>query len=158
MCPGSAPSAESYWVVEGRVLAGKYPGAQVAALVEAGVRTFVDLTEEGELRSYARLLPDGVAHTRIAVADATCPRREQVREALDLIDAALDRGVVYVHCRGGCGRTGVIVGAYLVRHGASPDRALARVRKLTRALWDMPCPETPEQIALVSSWDEGDAS
>lgn len=161
---GAAPTSESYWVVEGKVLAGKYPGAKfdaaagtkIEALVAAGVRTFVDLTENDELLTYAQLLPDGVAHHRVAVVDVTSPSREQVREALDMIDAGLANGVVYVHCRGGCGRTGVIIGAYLVRHGTSPARALERVHDLTRALWDRPCPETREQIAMVETWGRGE--
>lgn len=160
------PTAESYWVVDGEVLAGKYPGAQadaearakIADLLAGGVRTFVDLTEDGELLPYAHLLPADATHHRIAVRDVTCPRREQVREALDLIDAGRSRGVVYVHCRGGCGRTGVVIGAYLVRHAEPPGRALERVRELTRALWTKPCPETREQIAMIESWSEDDTS
>lgn len=159
----SPPTSESFWVVRGEVLAGKYPGAKfaaaarttVGALLDAGVRTFVDLTEDDELLPYAQLLPAGVEHHRVAVEDVTCPRRDQVVEALRLIDDGRRRGVVYVHCRGGCGRTGVVVGAYLVRHGRSPEDALACVHDLTRALWDKPCPETREQIAMVESWAPG---
>jgi hypothetical protein len=52
-----SPTAESYWVVEAKVLAGKYPGAKfdaaaaakIGSLVEAGVRAFLDLTESDEL-------------------------------------------------------------------------------------------------------------
>jgi protein-tyrosine phosphatase len=159
-----SPTPESFWVVEGQVLAGKYPGAKfdraaetkIDALLAAGVRTFVDLTEDDELLPYAHLLPEGVAHFRVGVEDVTCPARAQVREALDMIDAGLENGIVYVHCRGGCGRTGVIVGAYLVRHGQASVRALERVHALTRALWDKPCPETREQIAMVETWREGE--
>lgn len=158
------PTAESYWAVDGAVLAGKYPGAKadaearakIADLLAGGVKTFVDLTEDGELLPYAHLLPADATHHRIAVRDVTCPSREQVREALELIDAGRSCGVVYVHCRGGCGRTGVIIGAYLVRHGALPAQALERVRELTRALWTKPCPETPAQIAMIESWSEED--
>lgn len=159
-----SPTAESFWVVEGAVLAGKYPGAKfnlaaetkIAELVAAGVRTFVDLTEEDELLPYAHLLPGDVTHLRVAVEDVTCPHRDQVREALDMIDVGRENGVVYVHCRGGCGRTGVIVGAYLVRHGEAPARALERVHTLTRGLWSKPCPETHEQISMVATWTEGE--
>ena len=71
-----APTPECY-LVNSRLLAGKYPGAlqvqdaqrKVKALVEAGVRTFIDLTEVGELLPYAHLLPEGVSHHRIAVRD-----------------------------------------------------------------------------------------
>ncbi len=155
----SAPTPESYWVTP-RVLAGKYPGAKldrdavskVAALVDAGVRTFVDLTEDGELLPYARLLPRDAAHHRIAVRDVSCPSVAQVREALDLVESASDRGIVYVHCRGGCGRTGVVIGCYLIERGLRPDEALARTHELMRALWSKPCPETPEQIEMVRQW------
>ena len=44
---------------------------------------------------------------------------------LDAIDAALDGGkTVYVHCWGGVGRTGTVVGCWLVRHGKTGDEAL----------------------------------
>jgi len=159
-----SPTTESFWVVEKEVLAGKYPGAKfdraaqtkVEALLAVGVRTFVDLTEDDELLPYAHLLSEDTAHLRVAVRDVTCPERDQVRAALDMIDAGLENGVVYVHCRGGCGRTGVIAGAYLVRHGEAPARALERVHAFTRALWDKPCPETRAQIAMVETWTKGE--
>ena len=155
----AAPTTECYWVTPS-LLAGKYPGAKfdveaddkIAALVAAGVRTFIDLTEPGELLPYANRLPANVEHQRIGVVDVTCPQESQVRLALDLIDAAVEEGIVYLHCRGGCGRTGVIVGCYLVRHGEDPARALSRVHDLTRALWNKPCPETDDQLAMVKTW------
>jgi protein-tyrosine phosphatase len=134
----------SYWV-RPELLAGRYP-ADLSALLELGVRAFVDLTEADELPSYAQSLPSGVTHHRIAVTDFTCPSAGQIREALALLHEP--RGVVYLHCRGGCGRTGVIVGCYLVEAGLSPDAALARVQELTGRR----CPETPDQVDMVRSW------
>jgi protein-tyrosine phosphatase len=155
----TTPTPESYWVTPD-VLAGKYPGAKldgdavakVRALLDAGVKTFVDLTEDDELLPYAHLLPDDVTHIRVAVPDVTCPSVHQVRDALQVLHGSRDGGIVYVHCRGGCGRTGVIVGCYLVESGLPPDEALARVHELTRVLWSKPCPETPEQMELVLNW------
>lgn len=154
-----APTVESFWVTP-KLLAGKYPGASVErdallkldSLLAAGVWTFIDLTEEDELLPYAHLLPAGVSHVRIPVVDVTCPTREQVRSALDATRRGQDRGVVYVHCRGGCGRTGVVVGCYLVEQGCSGDAALTQVHELTRGLWSKPCPETSEQIEMVRGW------
>ena len=155
----TAPTPESYRVTP-RLLAGKYPGAKLggearaklAALLDAGVRTFVNLTEDWELLPYAHLLPREVAYRRIAVADVTCPSAEQVREALDTIAAGAADGAVYVHCRGGCGRTGVVIGCYLVEQGLAPADALASVHELTRTLWSKPCPETSEQVETVRAW------
>ncbi len=154
-----APTPESYWVAPG-LLAGKYPGAEldsdaamnVRALLDAGVKTFVDLTEGDELLPYAHHLPQDIAHHRVAVRDVTSPSVEQVRNALQILQFSRDAGITYIHCRGGCGRTGVIVGCYLVETGLTPDEALARVHELTRVLWGKACPETPGQIQMVRDW------
>ena len=76
-----------------------------------------------------------------------------MRAILDRIDAELADGqVVYVHCWGGHGRTGTVVGCWLVRRGAVPKAALARIAELRRdvpdAAW-MPSPEPNEQTRLV---------
>jgi len=132
------------YTVGPRLLAGPYP-FDVDPLVEAGVTTFVDLTEDGELEPYE--LPAGVTHRRFGVVDFGCPTPEQVRAALDAIASA--DGVVYLHCRGGCGRTGTILGCYLVEQGLAGEEALERVRKLTGGR----CPEMGEQEALVLGWN-----
>jgi atypical dual specificity phosphatase len=159
------PTTKSFWVTDW-LLAGKYPGAQLdepsqlPALLNAGVRTFIDLTEQVELvpnrfavlRPYEDQLPSDVEYVRIPVVDVTSPSREQVRSAIDAIRCGQDRGVVYLHCRGGCGRTGVVVGCYLVDQGDSADRALKRVQELTSSIRPNPCPETGEQIRMVRTW------
>lgn len=150
----------TFWVLDGELLAGKYPGPRKAeadfidALTDVGVRTFIDLTEpdEGPLLPYEHLLLEDAVYARFAVPDVTCPSREQVAAAIRTIDEGRGRGVVYVHCRGGCGRTGVVVGAYLVHRGMEPARALERVHELTRDLWNKSCPETDEQIEMVLRW------
>ena len=51
--PKAKPIGESYWVIEGRLLAGRYPGGKNAAdaerrlgvLLDAGFDAFIDLTE-----------------------------------------------------------------------------------------------------------------
>ena len=156
----AVPTSESFWVVPGRLLAGKYPGAlheteaarKVQAICDAGVTAFVDLTEDGELRPYAHLLPPGVRHQRMPIPDLTFAPVAQVAATLDLIDRELERGSVYVHCWGGCGRTGSIVGCWLVRHGSSAEQALRTFAQTSAAVTLRPCPETPGQVDLVREW------
>ena len=58
------PIAESYWVEAGRFLAGEYPGhfdpeqarRRLEALIEAGFDTFIDLTRQGEVYPYSKIL------------------------------------------------------------------------------------------------------
>jgi len=83
---------------------------------------------------------------RIPIRDFSVPSLEQLESALDEIDGELAAGgLVYVHCWAGCGRTGVVVGSWLVRHGWTPADALARIAE-TRGLG---CPQTLEQQLLV---------
>jgi hypothetical protein len=70
------PILDSYWVVDGLLLAGEYAGAKSAArarrkldaLFDAGIRSFFDLTEEGELLPYDDILRELASDRRIAVA------------------------------------------------------------------------------------------
>jgi len=77
---------------------------------------------------------------------------------LDMIDAELAEGrTVYVHCFGGIGRTGTVVGCHLVRHGKSGREALDEIEYLRRdtpAAWQR-SPETETQRQMVRAWRVG---
>jgi len=162
------PIEQCYWVVPGRLLAGEYPrnvdeGSsrdKIDALLRAGVTTFVDLTEEGELRPYTGLIGAAAWHRRFPVRDAAVPESPAVAAAaLDAIDRGIEGGGrVYVHCWGGVGRTGVIVGCWLARHGFPGEAALARLRELWRQCPKSrrrPSPDMWEQERYVLRWTEG---
>jgi protein-tyrosine phosphatase len=61
---------------------------------------------------------------------------------------------VYVHCFGGIGRTGTVVGCYLVRHGADAETALAEIARRRQGTPDgyRRSPETNEQRQFVLTW------
>ena len=151
--------------MHGRLLAGEYPGAlaeedtvtRLAAFHKSGITSFVDLTEEHEgLPPYEGLLRKEARFTRRAIVDFGCPTPEQMSETLDLIDSELERGeLTYVHCFGGRGRTGTVVGCWLVRHGSSGEDALAKIERLREHV-PGPSPETEEQRQLVRAWSELD--
>jgi ADP-ribosylglycohydrolase len=166
------PYSNSYWVEPGRVLAGEYPGAatgtetrtRLEQLIACGVTSFIDLTREGELDAYEPLLTlltgNSCEHQRFAIPDHSIPDRPQVViAALDAIDAARRRGrCVYVHCRAGIGRTGMIVAAYLMRQGLDNMQAFNRLQDLWQECgrarrWPV-VPETDEQIEYVYRWQE----
>lgn len=167
--PGPLPN--SYWVRPARLLAGEYPRDKALStsrpklrrLLGAGVTYFLDLTEADEgLEPYAELaareaaaLDRTVAHHRAPIRDFSAPPPEYLVEILDQLDRALEAGeVVYLHCWGGIGRTGLVVAAHLVRHGLAPEEALQTLARLRRGTPDgwRPSPETQEQRALVLSW------
>jgi protein-tyrosine phosphatase len=144
----------------GRLIAGRHPCAvgpaaaegALRGLAEAGVTLFVDLTQPGELHPYEALVAPPVRYLSRPIVDFSIPTRDTLIAILDEIDAELAAGgVVYVHCWAGCGRTGVVVGSWLVRHGVHPEDALRRIAQ-ARGLG---CPQTLEQRMVVLDWRRG---
>lgn len=165
--PGAPlPLANCYWVVPGRLLAGEYPGGatpeatreRLKRLTAAGIVAFVDLTEPGELLPYEAELPPGVLHLRCPVPDHGLPdARSQMAAILASLRRALDSpGTVYLHCKAGIGRTGMVAGCFLAEQGLGGEGALEELNRLWQqcgrsALWPS-VPETAEQVEYVRRW------
>jgi protein tyrosine phosphatase (PTP) superfamily phosphohydrolase (DUF442 family) len=175
------PFDRSYWVLPNRLLAGFYPGApsdeeaeqKLGALLDAGIHCVINLVEEDEmdwedqpLRSYSGLLMGlaaerniEVTYQHLPVRDVDVPSEASMQSILDAIDSALEHGqAVYVHCWGGRGRAGTVVGCYLVRHGIAPgDQALEQIAFLRRneGTVNQPSPETENQCDMVRGWKQG---
>ena len=167
------PIEDSYWVQPGRLLAGEYPGHldearardKVRRLIAAGVTSFLDLTEEGELNPYDELaraeaarLGRSVKHRRMPIPDVCVTDDNGMTAILDVLDAALASGeVVYVHCYGGIGRTGLVIGCHLARHGTPGPAAIAQIAEWRRTTPDghRESPQTPDQGAMVRRWPAG---
>ena len=174
------PTASSYWVIDGLFLAGAYPGApepdkhdqKIQALLDAGVRLFVNLMEPDETDHRGRpfvpyddrvqeLCPTA-SRVRFAIQDLSTPTIDQMHMILDTIDRSLEDGSpVYVHCWGGVGRTGTAVGCWLLRHGlAAPASVLDTImelRKQDRERGQRMSPETAGQQRFVKQWPTQEA-
>ena len=161
------PLYQSYYLNTRNIFAGEYPGdkygekaeKKINQMVHFGVRHFIDLTEEGELRPYSHLLPKGCTYTRFPIRDVDVP--ESVEGVSRLIDhihelSKRDDGYVYIHCWGGVGRTGTIVGCYL-----ADGNFETTMKNLRYCFSHMPksshrvTPETKEQEAFIKKYIDG---
>jgi protein-tyrosine phosphatase len=75
-----------------------------------------------------------VTFDQLPIKDLSVPTERHVTRILNQIDLCIKHGKpVYVHCLGGIGRTGTVVGCYLVRHGLSTGKnALEMIRDLRK--------------------------
>ena len=169
------PHSQSFWIVEGSLLAGNYPSdkdrtvatQKLRKILDAGVTAFVDLTQrreplrpyEEELEAISSLVP----RAHFPIHDVSIPASpQQMRRILDFIDAEIERGgCVYLHCWGGHGRTGTVVGCWLRRHGRGQQQAIEELQRLwqrnEKSTWGgeySVTPQTAAQRAYIQNWTE----
>ncbi len=168
------PFPRAYWVEPGKLLAGPYPAEydrtqtlrNMRALLQAGVRSVVSLMQEREeqtdengrasyvplLEATAREMGVECEWQRFAIHDMSVPEGQRLREILAAIGRSIDAGrPVYAHCWAGRGRTGTLVGAWLIEQGlATPENFVEVIARLRIDHPDpMPSPETSEQVDFV---------
>ncbi|KPK58669.1 MAG: protein-tyrosine phosphatase family protein [Gammaproteobacteria bacterium] len=169
------PHTNTYWVEPNRLLAGEYPAStrpelampRLESYLECGITDFIDLTTPGELDPYEDLLHElgrarqlQVDYLRLPIVDMSIPEDPaNMTRILDEIDQRIDTGgTVYVHCWGGIGRTGTVIGCYLVRQGLTGESALGQLARLwpqmEKSAWYESTPQTPEQFDYVRRWRE----
>lgn len=179
------PFEKSYWVVPEMFLAGYYPGStteertikKLNSLLDSGIRCIINLmepdeysTENVEVNDYTETLVDLAKQRDIElkiynfhIRDLSIPSIEQMRKILNIIDKNLYGDIkrpVYVHCRGGIGRTGTVVGCWLKEHNYNSNEKsvlefLDNIREIqipSKYLYDSP--ETDEQKNFVLNWGE----
>jgi hypothetical protein len=172
------PFPRTYWVIPGRFLAGFSPGdldpsrqtAKLQGPADLGCTRLINLmqsterdypgnrfkTYDGELAALAPAAGREVEITRRGIPDLDVPEAARLLALINQIDPCLDEGhTLYLHCWGGRGRTGTVVGSWMARHGE--PNAVEKLKTLTahdRGFFPQ-IPETPAQRQLVRQWEVG---
>ena len=164
------------WVTPGQVARGAQPPHTIRTLdglARHGIRDILSLRCDDEpLLNSRRPHRYRVEHERAVCAiaglgfhhvrctDLAVPTPEQVLQSLAVVDNVLALGrSIYLHCRAGLGRTGVVTAAWLMARagadletaGASyrdPFHAVLRARGLPEAEW----PTLLTRIGVAEQW------
>lgn len=176
--PKVLPFERAYWVVPGKFMAGHLPyqhnkiqGIEsLKYLVTLGVRCFINLMEDGEadfdgvsfpdyqqeLKNIEMQVGETIYFYRYSIKDMNIPSIPLMYNILDTIETFIAKNkAVYVHCWGGKGRTGTVVGCFLLENKmATVDNVIEMISYLRRTdpKSDYPSPETKEQVDFVKNW------
>lgn len=111
-----------------------YRGAQpksgdFAELAAMGVRTVIDLQEDGERNEEQMVKAAGMNFFRIGLSDSSWPSPDKAEQFLKIANDPANQPV-FVHCHGGRHRAGIMTAIYRMSHdGWNADRAYAEMKQ-----------------------------
>jgi tyrosine-protein phosphatase SIW14 len=121
---------ENFGQVNTHIFRGAQPaGRDYADLAALGVRTIIDLQEsEGDPNEPRLARAAGITYYRIPMSTRRPPTDAQLATFFRLVSDPTEP--VYVHCKGGRHRTGVMTAAYrMAFEGWSADRAFSEMKR-----------------------------
>ena len=109
---------------------GEQPdGRDYADLAALGVKTVIDLQQDGITTERQLVESAGMKFYRIPMTTRKAPTSEQLAQFLQLVNDAANQPL-YVHCAGGRHRTGVMTAVYRMTHdGWTPDQAFREMKQ-----------------------------
>ena len=144
-----------FWLIPQKIAGGSIPKEflDIELLQKKKIRHIISLILDPSKIQGLITNKDIKLHS-IPIKDWGIPSHSQIQQFLSIVTENLTKNEsIYVHCYGGCGRTGTMLAIYLVHSGYTSSDALLKVRELR------PCSvETEEQENIVLDFEkEGDS-
>lgn len=124
-----------HWIAPDQLAGCPMPGIvapleyDLAALKDVGITVLVNLTDR-ELPADI-LSQYGIRSVQFKIEDRRAPPIMWIKMLLVQIDKLLVKGdVLAVHCLAGLGRTGTVLGAWLIKKGLTAEETLKRLRQI----------------------------
>lgn len=161
------PTPNANYVLDERIMFGWYPchndQNNIRDLINTGRNVFVNLTtaeEIDELYHYGWEVLKSVPNPTMIyypIQDCSLPTDlESYRDLISHLKYLVESNHrLYIHCRGGHGRSGIVVACLLISLGYTNEEALEMVGTAhgTRTNWaDIGCPQTSEQVEFVKNY------
>jgi len=114
--------------------------ASISTLKEAGTNMLLTLMfDEERQKNNAQTLPEqcaqqGIRWLQLPILDDAAPATEfedkwhQHKE--EILQVLHDKGTIAVHCKGGSGRTGLVIGLILLAYGWPAEKVIKEVQTL----------------------------
>ena len=136
------PITNSNWIIRDKILAGCYPLTELDSLKKCNLRDVICLQTPEELNSFIPYIPllneDIVNYHNFPIPDQGVVDDQLMIEYMKqiILVIKLSKGLTYIHCKGGHGRTGVVVALLLgYIYNLSCQDALDLTQKLHDARW-----------------------
>lgn len=103
---------DNFGTINSNYYRGAQPkGSDYAALAGAGIKTVIDLQRDGDQNEQRLVENAGMKFVRIPMTTHVAPTPAQIEQFLNIVNDPASQPV-YVHCKGGKHRTGVMTAVY----------------------------------------------
>ena len=121
---------DNFGSINERYYRGAQPqGSDYADLAALGIKTVIDLQADGRRDEGKLVEAAGMKFVRIPMTTHVPPTPEQIAQFLQIVNDPA-QGPVYVHCKGGRHRTGVMTAIYRMENeGWTGDRAFKEMKQ-----------------------------
>jgi protein tyrosine phosphatase len=139
-----------FWLIPQKIAGGSLPNdlQDIEQLQKNNIRHIVSLIlNPSQVRDL--VTNSDIELHSIPIKDWGIPSHTQIQQFLTIVNENLAKNqATYVHCLGGCGRTGTMLALYLVHLGYKAEDSIIKVRSVR------PCSvETEEQELLIINFE-----